>query len=141
MSNNVVKDYGTPFVFDGTTKLITNSATRKPVLVKGDHNCEQFTFECSRYVEGYDLSKCTKIEIHYVNGSREKSSGIYTVEDAHIGNKLTKPLTFTWLLSKDTTKYEGVLSFKLRFVTLNGEEIEYELNSEPYTEILVADTL
>lgn len=143
MSKNEVKDYGTPFIFDGVTKQITHSGKTLPKIVKGEHNAERFTMECPQYIEGYDISKCTHIEIHYINidgKTRGKTTGIYTPKDVHIGSKLNKPLTFTWLISRNATSHAGNLTFKLRFATLVGEEVEYEVNSEPYTELAVADT-
>lgn len=144
MTQNAVVDYGTPFVINATTKEISYKAANKPVLVRGDHQSERFTFEVPRYIEGHDMSLCGKIEIHFINTdaeTNETSEGIYIVNDAHVSTKFDKPLKFTWLVSMYATKYAGNLSFKILFETLEGEEVVYRLNTEPYTELTVSDTL
>ena len=49
------------------TRDVKYAGEGKVRLIQGDHNSERITFSMDRYVEGHDMSTCTKVEIHYIN--------------------------------------------------------------------------
>lgn len=128
------------FIINPATRTITNE-TSKTILIKNDHNSEEFTFEIPRFVEGHDMSTSTRIEVHFINISsknRDKSSGVYEVENIKVeGDKLT----FKWLISNAATKYAGSLNFAIRFACLTGDIVDYAWNTGIYTGISISDGL
>lgn len=56
-------DSDTYFIIDPITRVIENTAHRKNILMQRDHKSERFTFELSRYIEGHDMSMCTRAEV------------------------------------------------------------------------------
>ena len=117
------------FVIDPSTRSIT-ALSDKLTLIQYDHNCERYTFEIPRIIEGHDMSECNRVEIHYINvnkKNREQTAGVYTVNDVKISTIDKDAVVFTWLISRNATKFVGPLNFLIRFacVSDNGE-IDYE---------------
>ena len=62
-----MRDTDKHFIIDPVTRSITNANAAKNKLIQFDHNSEIFTFEIPQYVDGHDMNKCDKVEIHYIN--------------------------------------------------------------------------
>ena len=108
------------FVIDPVTKQIT-TASEKLTLITGDHDSERYTFEIPRIVEGHDMSTCGRVEIHFNNISSSSSvnKGVYLCEDVQV---VGDNLTFSWLISREATKYSGSLVFSIRFICIDEEK-------------------
>lgn len=134
------------FVINPANRSITKGPSTKTLeLIQNDHNSERFTFEMSRTIEGHDMLKCDKVEVHYINiGSTYRGStnklefrGVYEVDDLQLDAKSDNTIVFSWLVSQNATQAAGNLSFIVRFLCLNGEEIEYAWHTGVFSDITV----
>lgn len=139
-----VYDTDAHFTIDPISREIRNEASTKTTVVQYDHNSERFTFDLPRYVDGHDMSICNKVEVHYLNidsTTKQKASGVYTVEDMQVSPDDENVVVCSWLISSGATKYAGVLSFLVRFCCLNGNVIEYAWNTAVFSDIYVTTGL
>ena len=141
---HIVSDSDNHFVIDPISRQLNNNS-KKTILMKTDHNSEQFTFELPRMVEGHDMSLSNKVEVHYINISsktREQSTGIYNVADFGADAEDDTKVLGTWLVSREATKYAGSLNFVIRFACLSADNVEeYAWNTAIYAGITIADTI
>lgn len=139
---HIVSDSDNHFVIDPISRQLSSNS-KKTILMKTDHNSEQFTFELPRTVEGHDMSTCNKVEVHYINinsKTRQQSAGIYNVVDFGIDDEDDTKVLGTWLVSREATKYAGSLNFVLRFACVSADEVEeYSWNTAIYAGITIAD--
>ena len=139
---HTVYDTDNHFKVDAKTRKITDVSNSKTALVQGDHNCERFTFEIPRYIEGHDMLTCNEVQVHYLNVERSKQyqkAGIYVVEDLQESPESEDVVICSWLISGNATKYVGSLNFLLRFVCRTDEEIDYAWNTAIHSNIAVAE--
>jgi lysophospholipase L1-like esterase len=134
-----VVDSDTRFIINATTRQIRNESNRKTILIQNDHNSERFTFELPRIVEGHDMSICNKVEVHFLNVSRDGKNqvkGLYTVDDLDVDGD---NVTCSWLISQNATSLVGPLTFLLRFKCTEGDLITYAWNTAVHSGITVSD--
>lgn len=111
---NRVTDSDTVFIIDLITRKI-EATSDKLQLMQYDHDSEMYTFQVPRFIEGYDVSLCNKIEILYSNIDRktkESFDDIYQITDVSVDEEL---VTFEWLVSGFATRFAGSLNFLIRF--------------------------
>lgn len=136
-----IQDKDLHFLIDPITRAITNQTAAKVKLMQFDHNSERFTFEVPRFVEGHDMTLCTKVEVHYINIAGDKQAqhaDVYRVEDmATEGEGDAEKVTFSWLVSAGATQYAGSLSFLIRFSCLTGEKLDYVWNTDTFKGISI----
>lgn len=136
-----VRDSDKHFVIDPVTMVITNNS-EKTTIRQGDHNSEIYTFEIPKIVEGHDMSQCNRVEIHYNNDAANKaesSEDFYLVTDMHIDHAETDTLCFSWLIHGNATKFDGMLSFRIRFGCVDDEgKYTYKKHTETYDGITVS---
>ena len=141
---HIVSDSDNHFIIDPISRQISNNS-KKTILIKTDHNSEQFTFELPRYVEGHDMSLSNKVEVHFLNinsKTRQTNPGIYNVVDFDVDAEDNTKVLGTWLVSREATKYPGSLNFVIRFSCLADDNVEYySWNTAIYTGITIADTI
>ena len=141
---HIVSDSDNHFIIDPISRQISNNS-KKTILIKTDHNSEQFTFELPRYVEGHDMSLSNKVEVHFLNinsKTRQTNPGIYNVVDFDVDAEDNTKVLGTWLVSREATKYPGSLNFVIRFSCLADDNVEYFFcNTAIYTGIAIADTI
>lgn len=135
-----VRDTDTHYVIDPITMEITNPNEAKNKLMQGDHNSEIYTFEIPKVIEGHDMSKCNKIEVHYINIGADRtnrSEDVYPVVDMATENDT---LVFSWKVSGNATMYAGTLNFRIKFACVdeNGNDT-YRKWTEVYKGITVSD--
>ena len=132
------------FVIDPITRNITNNSS-KLIIMQYDHNSERFTFEIPRVIEGHDMSLSDVVRVHFINiGSikTNRNSGVYEVDDVAVSLDDPDTITFSWLISGASTKYNGSLHFAIRFYCLSGESvIEYSWGTNIYSGINVANSI
>jgi len=119
-------------------RTITIPAGGEVIGVENDHNCKRITFECPRYYDGYDLTKCTQHYVNFVNipGSAQ---GRHNIDDTTVATDDSSIIRFTWLISSVATTKAGEVAFSLCFNVIDTESnIEYEWNSA-YTGGLVVE--
>ena len=133
------------FQINTVTREITNMTADKNVIMQFDHNSERFSFSMPRYVEGHDMSTCDKIEIHFINedmARKEQIKDKYRVDDLKIDEEDSEKVKFSWLLSGNTSKFEGYLVFAVRFTCLGeSNEIIYSWGTAILKTILVAKSM
>lgn len=112
-----VYDSDAHYIIDPITRNMS-TVSKKVFLMQNDHDSERFSFEIPKEIEGHDMSLSTSVKIHYVNtnsATRDKYSGVYEVDDLTESDNDSDTLVFTWLLSRNATKYAGSLSFSVVF--------------------------
>ncbi len=113
--HNIV-DNGNAFIIDAVTRTISKPKDI-PKVVQGDHNCERIRFELNALeIEGHDMSKSDRCEIHFTNfnpETDEKNEGVYVVDDLMQGDG---KVAFSWRIEEDTTQLWGALGFSIKFL-------------------------
>lgn len=137
-----VTDSNERFVIDPVTREITNGSAKKIKVMQFDHNSERFTFEIPK-VDGHNMAICDKVEIHYINidaaDKSLKSEGVYEVNDIQNAPDNNGVSVFSWLLSRNCTKYAGTLSFLIHFAcTTDGVE-DYAWNTAIFQSITIGN--
>lgn len=137
-----VFDSSEHFVIDPVSREITNSLAKKIVVMQNDHNSERFTFEIPK-VDSHNMANCDRVEIHYINidaaDKSLKSTGVYEVEDIQPSPDDNSVACFSWLLSRNCTKYAGTLSFLIHFAcTTDGVE-DYAWNTAIFQSITIGN--
>lgn len=141
-----VHDTDTHYIVDPITRVAKNEGLKKVSIVRDDHNSEVCTFELPRYVEGHDMAKCNRVEVHYLNThnlTKETSTGIYVAADFGICETDPEKVTFSWLISCAATKYPGQLAFALHFACVDDDtdEVQYWWSTALNTSISVLDSI
>ena len=140
--SHVLYDSDPHFKIDPISRKITNESSTKTTIIQHDHNSERFTFECPRYVEGHDLSKCNVVEVHYMNieaNTKIVRAGVYSVDDLRIKDDDDDTVVCSWLVANNATQLVGQLQFLVRFsCTLETTgKVEYVWNTGIYSAINV----
>lgn len=141
-----VEDTDNNFSINPATRAIKNESVTKTLLVQYDHNSERFSFEIPKEVEGHEMDKCDKIEVHFVNidaKTQQQSHDIYTVTDARVSDQDSSMLVFSWLISQSATRYVGSLNFLIRFTCLGDDGVTpiYVWNSAIHSGIMISNGL
>ena len=137
-----ITDTDLHFQIDPGARSITFLGERKLKLIQGDHNSERVTFHVPRYVDSHDMSLCTKVEVHFNNISADKrnqSKDVYPVDDVQVNTADDSVVTFSWLISGNATRFEGVLTFLIKFTCLTGETVDYAWHTDLYSDIKVGE--
>ena len=127
--SHAVTDSDTRFIINPTTRQVRNDGSRKVSLIQYDHNSERFTFECPKYIEGHDMGKCNRVEIHYVNidtQTKQQHTGVYVADDLTESGDV---VTCSWLISNNATQLVGVLSFVVRYTCVVDDTVTYAWSS------------
>lgn len=139
-----VYDNDTHFKINPNTRTFLNESEVKNTIAQGDHNSERITFEVQRYVDGHDMSLCNRIEIHYLNidtTTKEQSNDVYISDDVTISPEDENLVEFSWLISENATKYNGILSFAISMKCLTGDVVDYKWNTLTYEKLSVGKSL
>lgn len=137
-----ITDSDKRFTIDTKTREVSYLGEHKLKLIQGDHNSERVTFAVPRFVEGHDMSLCTKIEVHFNNISADKkneSRDVYPVDDVQISPDSDDVVIFSWCISGNATRYAGILSFLISFECLTGKTIDYAWHTGLYSDVTVGE--
>lgn len=118
-------------VIDPVSRQIVVPGTLVIGGVESDKNSERIKFSCPKVVgDNLDLSKF-QIRINYQNISDKIP--IVSVKDQYICEDVKvdgQNITFSWVLSRNATKYKGILRFIVCAVSVNSDsEILVEWNT------------
>ncbi len=130
--NHVVYDSDVHFLIDPTTRKIRTETSRKTTVIQFDHNSERFTFDIPRYIEGHDMSKCNKVEMHYLNvdaRTKDEKRGVYVSDDLAISEADSSVVSCSWLISSNATQLVGTLNFIVRYCCVEGGIVTYAWNT------------
>lgn len=124
------------------SRAIINESEIDIAIAQYDHNSERFIFELPKVVEEHDMTQCSAIRIHYINaGSNGKANkGAFEVSDISVSEEDADTVTFSWLLSRNTTSLDGVLSFAIQFICTTDGEVDYSWSTLPYKSIKIPET-
>lgn len=125
------------FEIDANSRSIAvpSEFSRNGVGVKGDHQAETLYFRVDRYFDHQDLFAVDDIVINWqftpVNGSRNADAPIQTSK-AFAPDEEFDPghVVFGWVIDKTMTPERGTLSFSVNFITYDGTEYAYALNTQ-----------
>ena len=142
--SHLIYDSDKHFVIDPITRNITNNSS-KITIMQYDHNSERFTFEIPRIIEGHDMSLSDSVRVHFINIGSIKTNtnpGVYEVDDVTVLLDDPDTISFSWLISGASTKYNGSLHFAIRFYCLSDESvIGYSWGTNIYSGINVANSI
>lgn len=137
---HTVHDSDAHFTIDPTTREIKNESG-KVTVIQHDHNSERFTFSIPRQVDGHYMSACNRVEIHYINidatDKTKKATGVYEADDLKTSSDGSGNVTFSWLLSRNATRYAGSLNFLIRFACITNGVEEYAWHTSIHQGITV----
>ena len=137
-----VRDVDKRFSINTITKIVTAPESNIPVFSQYDHNSEHITFEVDRFVEGHDLSKCDKVEVHYNNtaaNGRAMSKGFYEAVDLGVDSSDDQKVIFTWIISDMATQHAGKINFIVSFVCTDEGDVLYRWNTKINSDLIVSD--
>lgn len=113
-------------------------------LIQNDHNSERYGFKMPRYIDGHDMTLCNDVRINYINvgsNNSEQAVGPYVVKDFKVDPDDENVITFSWLVSRNSTKYAGTLNFAISFRCLMGSIVEYAWFTDIYKGIIVVSSI
>lgn len=111
-------------VIDPDTRQISVPSEYQILGVESDENAERILFQCPKIVgDNIDLS-ALQLRVNYQNANSEKDQYIVTDIQESGDN-----ITFSWLLSRKVTAYQGRVSFIVCAVKVSEETITNEWNT------------
>lgn len=111
-------------IIDPETREIEVPLTYQLLGVESDEKVERIEFQCPRIVgDSIELSEL-QIRINFRNANQETDQ--YIVEDVMVDGE---NITFSWLLSRKVTAYQGTVSFIVCAVKISGDSITNEWNT------------
>lgn len=135
-----IYDTDAHFCIDPSTRSIT-ALSDKLTLIQYDHNCERYTFEIPRIIEGHDMSDCDSVEIHFDNISKDRKTtnhDFYTVVDLKVSEEDSSIVIFSWLISEAATQLVGKLRFSIHFECFNDDGTRtYGLNTAYFDKVTI----
>ena len=140
-----IYDTNRHFMIDPIMRSITYAETDKLILIQNDHNSERYTFEIPKMIEGHDMSNCDKVEIHYLNSdvsATNKAPGVYQAEDVQVVEGDEDTVVFSWLISRNATKYSGFLMFAINFECLAEDgTVDYAWATTPFETVRILSSM
>lgn len=139
-TDDIIVDADEHFIINTTTRMISSESNKKLTLMQYDKKSERYSFDIDKIIDGHDLTKCNRVQIHFTNigSNRLHNDGTYPVNDVHVNSSDANKLTFTWLIGEEATQYSGILSFLVTFECVNGDEILYRWSSSIYESIKIS---
>jgi hypothetical protein len=140
--SHVIIDTDKAFTIDPVSKMITKVTDAKVTIMQFDHNSERLTFSMPLEVEGHDMSKTDKIEVHFINSgtgtsvsNRATHPGIYRIKDKdkRVIEGESSTFEFSWLVGEESTQLAGALSFLVKFICEGEGESGYKWHTHPCT--------
>lgn len=111
-------------IIDPETRVITIPPEYQLLGVESDEKAERLYFKCPKIVgDDIDLSKLA-LRVNFRNAGQVVDQ--YLVDDVAVDGD---NITFSWLLSRRVTQYEGDVNFIVCAVRVSGETITNEWNT------------
>ena len=139
-------DSGDYFTVDTQTRTISHPNPKSLVLVQGDTNSEVYTICIPKYIDSHPVDACNMVEIHFINtgSNNEVREDIQLITELKEYPDDSENLYAEWILSGNTSMYNGNLSFAMRFMCAADDEagtILYSWSTLPFTGISVGRTI
>lgn len=111
-------------IIDPESRVINVAPEYKILGVESDEKVERVWFQCPKIVgDNIDLSKL-QLRVNYQNARSEKDQYIVTDMQSEEDD-----IVFSWLVSRKTTAYMGVVNFIVCAVSVDGGVIKNEWNT------------
>lgn len=124
---DLIVDEDPKCVIDTETRNITSNSP-KNTIIQFDHNSERVGFKMKRHIDGHDMYETDRVIINYINGV---NTGSYMVDDMTIDEE-DDTISFTWLISGNSTKNAGSLAFSISFRCFDDNgAITYNWSTKP----------
>ena len=105
------------FIIDADLRTILSSDRGNTIGAQGDHNVNRINFKLLRYYNVIDLSTFV-IKINYITS--DGTTGFYVINDLLIGDDY---MLFTWLVSSNVTMASGDVSFVVKMVQQQSQDV------------------
>ena len=142
-TSNFLQDEEPPILVDALTRTFTLQPGFHPVVgIRTDHNSNAITFNCPRFIDGYDILKCSSKLVKWYN-TGAKVDGFYTIEDMQVMEDNPDMVEFSWIIKGSITTAPGRIQFSLIFIdvdTATNTEC-YRWNSTINTNLSIGDGL
>lgn len=126
------------FSINTVTREAVYNYEEKVQLIEHDDWSTELVFDIDKNNEGYDMSECNIIEIHYLNiganGKTERDLYIVPDKDKYVysateeNGETVEKIKFSWLISGTCCKYNGSVSFVIHFIKkdVDSGTVEYD---------------
>lgn len=139
---HLVVDTDGHFTIDKATRAIS-SVSGFSTLMQYDHNSERLTFEIPKEIDGHDMTKCNRVEVHYINIeaiTKQTSADVYRVTDMQVSEEDENIVVLSWLISGNATRYAGALTFVIKFKCIAEDgSVDYSWSTARYEGLSVSD--
>ena len=138
-TDDLIIDADEHFTINTVTRAISNASNQKVSLMQYDNKSERYSFDIDRYIDKHDLTKCNRVQIHFLNvgPNKQKHPGLYLVDDVQVMTSNENKISFTWLISQDATLLNGTLQFLVSFECVDGDDILYRWSTSIYNAIQI----
>ena len=137
MTHSGIKDSGIKFQIVPSTRKITVPMANKVIGTVGDHNSEQVTIQCPKFIDGHDIKGCADHYVTWLNAKEELGHDrlVLVEEDEDY-------LYFAWNIRGNTTATAGLVSFSVHFEDSTAEgTITYRWSTTECKECEVLDSI
>ena len=120
-----------------TRNLEVQSGFNTQIAVEGDLSANEVSFECDRYIEGYDVFGTDSAYVVWKNNA-ENTEGAYLVSNRELIG--TDKFGFSWLISNEVAHKAGKIECSVCFIEYADAErtiISYKWASNPLTDLKV----
>lgn len=139
-TDDIIVDADEHFIINTTTRAISSASNTKLTLMQYDKKSERYSFDIDRIIDGHDLTKCNRVQVHFTNigSNRQHNDATYPVDDVQVNPDDENKLTFTWLIGEEATQYKGILSFLVTFECVDGDVVLYRWSSSTFNSIQIS---
>ena len=139
--DHTISDSDTHFLIDPVTREMSTEY-KKLYIMQGDHDSECYTFEIPRYIDNHDMSLCDRVEVHYLNVSKDKENESRGVYICNLVNVSEDTVLYDWVISRNATKYVGMMSFLVKFICVDEDgDIGYLWQTDIFTKVVVSESI
>ena len=138
-TDDIIVDADEHFTINTVTRAISSASNKKLMIMQYDDKSERYSFDIDKIIDGHDLTKCNRVQVHFNNigSNRQHQEGTYPVDDVQVNPSDDSKLTFTWLIGNEATQYSGILSFLVTFECVDGDKILYRWSSSIFSNIQI----
>lgn len=142
-TSNSLSDEEQPIVVDALSRTFTIPAGFHTVIgIKTDHNSNAITFHCPRYIDGYDILRCSSKLVKWYNAGAD-AEGFYEITDMQELEGSEDMVEFSWIIKGSITTAPGRIQFSLIFIDVDttNDTVCYRWNSTINTNLSIGDGL
>lgn len=142
-TSNSLSDEEQPIVVDALNRTFTIPTGFHTVVgIKTDHNSNAITFHCPRFIDGYDILRCSSKLIKWYNAGAEVE-GFYEIDDMQELEGSDDMVEFSWIIKGSITTAPGRIQFSLIFIDVDTttDTVCYRWNSTINTNLSIGDGL